>query len=82
MIVRWIGWDVELQRTVETKTVILEGEEQLEIKIEKLGRLPKDGENREFLYRGKKYKFNRYGLTKYGEAICVDSYCLWLANHK
>ena len=27
-------------------------------------------------------KFNRYALTKTGEAICIESYCLRLCNNK
>ena len=50
------------------------------IVIEPIGRVPKDGSSRTFKYHGHSFKFDRYGLTKDGHAICLDAYCVLLAS--
>ena len=41
---------------------------------------PIDGDSRTYKFRGSDYKFERYGLSVEGKAICVDEYCLMLAQ--
>lgn len=66
VIVRWIGWHLELSRSIQPIT-----------------RRPIDGLSKKFLHGpGDKYQFDIYGLTVEGRAICVQDYCVRLANNK
>ena len=75
ILVRWIGWDIELDRE----------ERSFREKEYK----PIDGYSKSFNIKdGSKadlftfYKFDYYGLTKFGEPINLDSYCLRMANYR
>ena len=50
--------------------------------LNKIKKVPKDGPSQSFRFRDKTYLFNEYGLTKNGEPICVEKYCILLANQK
>ena len=77
VLIRWIGWDVELSRS---DSEIKNSEDQT-IQIKSLGeKKPVDGETEECLCLGQRVKFDRYGLTKDGKAVCVDAYCLSVAE--
>ena len=91
-MIRWIGWDVELERTEHDEEVIYwedddeDGEieeEELKTKnvtIKPLDKVPIDGPSRSLKYETRAYKMDRYGLTKDGHAINVDSYCTLLTD--
>ena len=75
IIIRWIGWDIELDR--KERPFILDGGN------------PIDGESESFIVNdGRKesmmkfYKFDHYGLTTRGEPINVDEYCARMANYR
>ena len=81
VIVRWIGWDIELNRkqhSFSRKNQKTQKKERIEIKAFK--KQPVDGPTQEIFYNDKSYKFDRYGILTDGTAISVDSYCLKLAN--
>ena len=78
ILVRWIGWDVELERT---QRPFLRDAPDGKGKVPKL---PVDGPSEPFHVGSnvfKRYKFGRYGLTCKGEAVNVDQYCLRLASY-
>ena len=86
-MIRWIGWDVELDRKEQEIALNLlfhdDSDDETavkEVKVEPLDRIPKDGKSRHFTYKDHDYKFDRYGLTEDGEAICVDAYAVLLAS--
>ena len=62
--IRWIGWDVERQQEKEKVVKTDQSDEEDWVP------------NEDFL----KTTFNRYGLTKDREAVCVDMHCLQLAS--
>ena len=87
IIVRWIGWDVELERTHHSKNMKIEGDNKKEetVTVEPLvfpENHKEDRQSKKFMCNKKNYKFDRYGLDKDGKAISVDSYCLKLATNK
>ena len=66
VIVRWIGYHVELQRK----------EQSFKMK-------PIDGASKVFASgRDESYQFDIYGLTYEGRAVCVEDYCVKLANNE
>ena len=90
-MIRWIGWDVELEREAFEKKMTFWNDDnsdgsidsdEIEIRtelVEPLGKVPIDGGSRLFEYKKKTYKFDRYGLTYEGHAVCVEAYCVLLA---
>jgi len=73
ILVRWIGWDIELDRE--------------EREFSERDYNPVDGNSKSFTRKGAKgaeafkfYKFDHYGLTVQGEPLNLDSYCLRMAN--
>ena len=88
--VRWIGWDVELDQDQEMPydmgssddEVKAPDESKLQIAqtVSKLKRVKPSDKSPLLTFTGERnYTFNRYGLTKAGEAVCVEMYCLRLA---
>ena len=90
VVIRWLGWDVELERADHVKEMKKEGDAKAveKVHIEQIGRLPKDEDklgqkgSKKFTFHNRRYKFDRYALDKDGKAISLDSYCLKLAGHK
>ena len=67
IIIRWIGWDIKVYNNYDNY------------------RYQKEPENKtltNFIFGSDEYKKEQFGLTKSGEAICVEDYCVHLANQK
>ena len=52
------------------------------IDLTMLDKVPCDGPSKPFMHDAYEYKFDRYGLTQHGQAVCVEDYCISLANQK
>ena len=77
VLIRWIGWDVELSRSDSE----IKNSQDETIQIKSFGeKVPVDGKTEEIRCLGQRVKFDRYGLTKDGQAVCVDAYCLTVAE--
>ena len=42
--------------------------------------MPIDGPPKTFIHNDNAYIFDKFGLTKNGEPLCVENYCILLAN--
>ena len=65
VLIRWIGWDIELSRTDKTVTT----SDDQKVQIKSFGtKTPADGKTEEFMFPNLEtaVKFDRYGLTKDG----------------
>ena len=91
VMVRWIGWDVELERTDHEEEVAdwdnedddeeddeVDGDDikTKKVQVNALGKEPIDGPSRSIMYNTLSFKLDHYGLTKDGQAISVDTYCV------
>ena len=64
-VIRWIGWD----------TKVYNDEEFLKYNFNPALQTP-----RNFIFGTCEYRKDRYGITKHGELICIEDYCVYLAN--
>ena len=64
-LIRWIGWD----------TKIYNDQEYLKYNFNPALSTP-----RNFIFGTSEYKKDRFGITIHGELVCIEDYCVHLAN--
>ena len=67
IIIRWIGWDIKIYNNYDNMRYEKEAEDEILTN---------------FIFGSDEYKKDLFGLTKFGEAFCVEDYCVHLANQK